>query len=45
MEHPITEEITGLDLVEHMINIAAGNGLNLEQERAAQINGWAIESR
>jgi propionyl-CoA carboxylase alpha chain len=44
VEHPVTEMITGLDLVEHMIRIAAGEKLSLKQSDI-QINGWAIESR
>lgn len=44
VEHPITELITGLDLVEWMIRIAAGEPLTIDQEDIG-INGWAIESR
>ncbi|KAJ1798077.1 hypothetical protein LPJ59_002733 [Coemansia sp. RSA 2399] len=44
VEHPITEYITGLDLVEQMIRSAAGLPLALKQQDVA-INGWAIESR
>jgi propionyl-CoA carboxylase alpha chain len=44
VEHPVTEAITGLDLVEWMIRIAAGERLPFSQEELA-INGWAIESR
>ena len=44
VEHPVTEMITGLDLVEQMIRIAAGEPLSLKQEDVT-INGWAIESR
>lgn len=44
VEHPVTEAITGLDLVEHMIHIAAGEKLSLKQSDI-RINGWAIESR
>lgn len=44
VEHPVTEAITGLDIVEHMIRIAAGEKLSLKQSDI-QINGWAIESR
>ena len=44
VEHPVTELITGLDLVEMMINVAAGKKLPLKQEDV-QLNGWAIESR
>jgi propionyl-CoA carboxylase alpha chain len=44
VEHPVTECITGLDLVEWMIRIAAGEKLNLQQSEV-QRNGWAIECR
>ena len=44
VEHPVTEAITGLDLVEQMIRVAAGETLGLTQEDIG-INGWAIESR
>lgn len=44
VEHPITESITGIDLVEHMIRIAAGQTLKLEQKDVKQ-KGWVIESR
>jgi propionyl-CoA carboxylase alpha chain len=44
VEHPVTELITGLDLVEQMIRVAAGESLAFGQEDLA-INGWAIESR
>ncbi len=44
VEHPVTELITGIDLVEQMIRIAAGEPLRLSQ-RDVRINGWAIESR
>jgi propionyl-CoA carboxylase alpha chain len=44
VEHPVTELITGLDLVEQMIRIAAGEPLRLEQADVA-VRGWAIESR
>lgn len=46
VEHPITEFITGLDLVELMIRVAAGQKLNhLSQERVSIPKGWSIESR
>ncbi len=44
VEHPVTELITGLDLVELMIRTAAGNPLPLDQEEV-QLNGWALETR
>ena len=44
VEHPVTEMITGLDLVELMIRIAAGEPLPITQEDIG-INGWSMESR
>jgi len=44
VEHPVTELITGIDLVEQMIRVAAGEPLQLKQE-AVKISGWAVESR
>lgn len=44
VEHPITEEVTGIDIVEHMIRIAAGQKLALTQDDV-KIKGWAVESR
>jgi propionyl-CoA carboxylase alpha chain len=44
VEHPVTELVTGLDLVEQMIRVAAGEPLAFRQEDVT-LNGWAIESR
>ncbi|WP_292033448.1 MULTISPECIES: acetyl-CoA carboxylase biotin carboxylase subunit [unclassified Brevundimonas] len=44
VEHPVTELITGVDLVEQMIRSAAGETMAFKQEDLS-INGWAIESR
>jgi propionyl-CoA carboxylase alpha chain len=44
VEHPVTELITDVDLVEQMISIAAGKPLSLSQ-KDIKLNGWAIESR
>jgi len=44
VEHPVTELITGLDLVELMIRVAAGEKLNIRQEDV-RLHGWAIEAR
>ena len=44
VEHPVTEEITGLDLVEQMIRVAAGEPLGLTQDQVT-LNGWSIENR
>ncbi len=44
VEHPVTECITGLDLVELMIRVAAGEKLPFKQEEIA-MNGWAMECR
>ena len=44
VEHPVTELITGIDLVEQMIRIAAGEELAIKQADV-KLNGWAVESR
>jgi len=44
VEHPVTELITGLDLVEQMIRVAAGEKLAFGQDDL-KIDGWAVESR
>ncbi|HEY0325886.1 MAG TPA: biotin/lipoyl-containing protein, partial [Allosphingosinicella sp.] len=44
VEHPVTEEVTGLDLVELMIRVAAGERLPLTQDEV-KLNGWSIENR
>ena len=44
VEHPVTELITGIDLVEQMIRVAAGEKLTLAQ-KDVKLNGWAVESR
>jgi propionyl-CoA carboxylase alpha chain len=44
VEHPVTELVTGIDLVEQMIRVAAGEKLALKQGDV-KLNGWAVESR
>ena len=44
VEHPVTELVTGIDLVEQMIRVAAGEKLALKQSDV-KLNGWAVESR
>jgi len=44
VEHPVTELVTGIDLVEQMIRVAAGEKLKLKQADV-KLNGWAVESR
>jgi len=44
VEHPVTEEVTGLDLVEQMIRVAAGEKLKFGQDDV-KLNGWAVETR
>jgi len=44
VEHPVTELITGIDLVEQMIRVAAGEKLSIAQKDVT-LTGWAVESR
>ncbi|MGD2034183.1 MAG: biotin carboxylase N-terminal domain-containing protein [Bacteroidales bacterium] len=44
VEHPVTEEVTGIDLIELQIKIAQGEKLEIKQEDV-QMKGWAIECR
>jgi len=44
VEHPVTEMVTGLDLIREMILVAGGAPLSVTQEQV-QINGWSIEVR
>jgi propionyl-CoA carboxylase alpha chain len=44
VEHPVTELVTGIDLVEQMIRVAAGEELKLSQ-KGITLTGWAVESR
>jgi propionyl-CoA carboxylase alpha chain len=44
VEHPVTELVTGIDLVEQMIRVAAGEKLKLKQADV-KLSGWAVETR
>jgi propionyl-CoA carboxylase alpha chain len=44
VEHPVTELVTGIDLVEQMIRISAGERLSLQQSDV-KLSGWAVETR
>lgn len=44
VEHPVTEMVTGVDLIAEMISVAEGNPLSFSQEDI-QLNGWSIECR
>ncbi|WP_322905410.1 acetyl-CoA carboxylase biotin carboxylase subunit [Paenibacillus campi] len=44
VEHPVTEMVTGVDLIQEMIRVAEGNPLSFTQDEV-EINGWSIECR
>lgn len=45
VEHPVTEYITGIDLIREQIRAAAGMELSVKRQEDVQISGWAIECR
>ncbi len=45
VEHPITELVTGIDIVKEQIRIASGRPLGMKQRKAPRVNGWAMECR
>ncbi|GIP51997.1 MULTISPECIES: acetyl-CoA carboxylase biotin carboxylase subunit [Paenibacillus] len=44
VEHPVTEMVTGIDLIQEMISVAEGNPLSFTQDEV-KLNGWSIECR